>query len=116
MVHRRGRPWQSPTTRQVWSKVESFEDLADRHALIDQPAVHRAHQVSFGLVDHEMARCTLLLRHVAIAVRCSAAQVLTGARFLQLAATEALAEQCSFVLGDGALDLEQEWFCDIGLG
>jgi hypothetical protein len=55
-----------------------------------------------------MARHTLAFGHVAVAVRSSAAQVLTGPRSLQLAAAEPLSEQGSLVLGDRALDLEQE--------
>ena len=66
------------------------------------------HQVSLGLIDDQMAWHTVAFRHVAVAVRSAAAQVLTGPRPLQLAAAEPLAEQRSLVLGDGTLDLQQE--------
>jgi len=92
----------------VRSEIEPFQNLPDAHALVDQPAVHRADQVRLGIVDDQVARHTLAFWHVAVAVRSSAAQVLTGTRPLQLAAAKPLAEQGSLVLGDRSLDLEQE--------
>src|SRR4051812_34272166 len=60
------------------------------------------------LVHDEVAWHGLLARHVAIAIRRTAALVVAVARLLQLATAEALAENGPLVFGDGALDLQQE--------
>jgi hypothetical protein len=92
----------------VGSEVEPFEDLADGQALLSEPAIHPAHQVGLGIVDDEMAGHARPFGYIAIPVRRSAAQVLASPRSLQLAAAEPLAKQCPLVLGNGALDLEQQ--------
>ena len=50
----------------------------------------------------------VLARHVAVAVGGAAGEVVAVAGLLELAAAEALAEDGALVLGDGALDLQQE--------
>jgi hypothetical protein len=92
----------------VRPKVEAFQDLADAHPFVDEPAVHRANEVSFRVIDDQVAWHAFTLEHVAVAIRRPTAQVLAGSRPLQLAATEPLSEQRSLVFGDGALDLEEE--------
>jgi hypothetical protein len=60
------------------------------------------------LVHHEVAGHGVPARHVTIAVRGTPAEIMPVAGALQLAATEALAEDGALVFGDGALDLQQE--------
>jgi hypothetical protein len=108
VVHRRGRPGMAAGARQVGAGIQPLEDLADGHPLLRQPAVEGARQLRLGLIDHEMAGDRIAARHVAIAVRGAAAEVVPVARPLQLAAAEALAENGALVFGDGALDLQQQ--------
>ena len=61
-----------------------------------------------ALIDHEVAGHGVVARHVAVAVGGAAAEVVAVARLLQLAAAEALAQHGALVLGDGALDLQQQ--------
>jgi hypothetical protein len=92
----------------VRSGVQSLEDLADGHLLVTQPAVEHAHQFGLGVIDHEMAGHGIVARHVAVAVRGAATEVMPVTCLLQLAAAEALAQHGALVLGDGALDLQQQ--------
>jgi hypothetical protein len=108
MVHRRGGPWQATTPRSMRSEVETLQDLPNAHALVDQPAIHHADQFRLGVIDDQVAWDALAFGHVSVTVGSPAAQIHTGSRALQLAAAESLSEQGSLVLGDGALDLEQE--------
>ena len=88
------------------SGVQSLEDLADGHPLVTQPAVEHAHQFGLGVINHEMAGHGIVARHVA--VRGAATEVMPVTCLLQLAAAEALAQHDALVLGDGALDLQQQ--------
>jgi len=90
------------------SGVQPLEDLADGHPLVDQPAVEGAHQLGLSLVDHEVTGHGVAAGHVAVAVGGAPTEVVAVAGPLQLAAAEALAEDGALVLGDGALDLQQE--------
>ncbi len=90
------------------AKVEALQDLADGHLLVDQPAVEHAHQLGFGLVNLQVAGHAILLVHVAIAVGRFAGDDLAAPGLLQLAAPEAFAQQSPLVLGNRALNLEQE--------
>ena len=55
-----------------------------------------------------MAQDTLLTADISISVGRAASDDLTGARPLQLAATEAFSQDGALILGNRALDLEQE--------
>src|SRR5829696_1701792 len=85
-----------------------LEDLADGHLLVDEPVVDHAHERGFRLVDLQAPACTFVGWDVAIAVGRTAADEPAGARLLELASAEALAQERPFVFGDRALDLEQE--------
>ena len=88
--------------------IQPLDDLPDGHALLDQPAIEQSHQLGLGLLDHEIARHRLPARDVAVAVGGPPGQPAAGTRLLQLAAAKALAQHRPLVLGDGALDLQQE--------
>jgi hypothetical protein len=94
--------------REVRPCVETLEDLADGQLLVREPAIDHAHQVSLGLVDDEMAWHRVVARHISIAVGSTAALIMALAGFLQFAATKALAHDCTLVLRDGALDLQEQ--------
>jgi hypothetical protein len=87
--------------------VQPLEHLADGHPFIDEPAVEHAHQLRLGVIDDKMAGHGIVARHVAIAVRGAATEVMPVTRLLQLAAAETLAQHGALVFGDGALDLQQ---------
>jgi hypothetical protein len=108
VVHHRRRPGVTTGAGVVRSGVQSLEDLADGHLLVTQPAVEHAHQFGLGVIDHEMAGHGIVARHVAVAVRGAATEVMPVTCLLQLAAAEALAQHGALVLGDGALDLQQQ--------
>jgi hypothetical protein len=88
--------------------VQALEDLSDGHPLVREPAVDHAHHLGLGLVGHEMARHRVVAWHVPIAVGGTTALVVALPGLLQLAAAEALAHDGALVLGDGALDLQQQ--------
>jgi hypothetical protein len=94
--------------RQVRAGVQPFEDLADGHPFVGEPAVEGAHQFGLVIVDGEVAGRGVVARHIAIAVWGTAAEIMAIPRPLQLATAEALAEHGALVLGDGALDLQQQ--------
>ena len=108
VVHHRRRPGMATGAREVGAGVQALEDLSDGHLLVDEPAVEGAHHLGLALVHHEVAGHGILTRHVAVAVRGTAALVMAIARPLQLAATEALAEDGALVFSDGTLDLQQK--------
>jgi hypothetical protein len=60
------------------------------------------------LVHHEVAGHGVPARHVAVAVRSTTAEIGAVAGALELAAAGALAEDGTFAVGDGTLDLQQE--------
>jgi hypothetical protein len=102
------RPAALAAARPPRAGVEPPEDLADRHLLIDQPAVEQAHQLGLGVIDHEAARRAVPAGDVAEAVGGAAADPVAGAGLLELAAAEALAEDSPLVLRDRPLDLQKE--------
>jgi len=108
MVHHGGRPGAPAGARVPRPEIQALEDLADAQALVDQPAVEHPCHGGFALVDHQVPRYPLLFEHVPIAVGGPPADELPAPRLLQLAPPKALAEQRTLVLGDGALDLQQE--------
>ena len=108
VVHDRRPPGTTARARVVRPGVQPLEHLSDGHLLIDEPAVEHAHQLRLGVVDDEMAGDGIVARHVAIAVRGAATEVVPITRLLQLAAAETLAQHGALVFGDGALDLQQQ--------
>jgi hypothetical protein len=88
--------------------VQSFDDLADRHPLLDQPGEELAHQHGFVLLDHQITRNSVTLWNVSISIRRPAAEPVALAGLLKLAATEPLANDGSLVFGHGSLDLEEQ--------
>jgi hypothetical protein len=107
-MHNGAGPQATAAARPPGAGGEPLEDLSDRHSLIDQPAVQLAHHLGLGVIDDQVRGYAVPPGNVAIAVGRLAADPLPGARLLKLAAAEALAEEGALVLGDGALDLEQE--------
>jgi hypothetical protein len=91
----------------VWSSIEPLEHLANGHLFIDKPAVEHAHQRGLIVVDDKIAGDGIMARHVAIAIRGTATEVMPITRLLQLATTKALAQHGALVLGNGTLDLQQ---------
>src|SRR3954453_6485114 len=89
-------------------EVQPLEDLADGRPSIDQPAVERPDKIRIGRVNLEPSTGTIAAGNVAVAVGCAAADEVAGLRLLQLAAAEALAQERALVLGDSALDLQEE--------
>src|SRR3954453_21486683 len=89
-------------------EVQPLEDLADGHPSIGQLAVERPDKIRFGLVDLEPSAGTIAAGDVAVAVGCAAADEVAGLRFLQLAAAEDLAQERSLVLGESALNLQED--------
>jgi chitinase len=89
-------------------EVQPLEDLADGHPLVDEPAVERAHELGLGLVDLEPPAGAIAAGEVAIAVGRAAADEPAGAGLLELATAEALTQERALVLGDRALDLQEE--------
>ncbi|HMB03195.1 MAG TPA: hypothetical protein VKP69_05560 [Isosphaeraceae bacterium] len=87
---------------------QPLDDLANGHPLVDQPAVEHSHHRGLVLVDLQVPRDTVPLGHVAVAVGALAGAPLSGPGLLQLPAAEPLGEDGPLVLGDRALDLEQE--------
>src|SRR3954469_8352584 len=108
VVDHRGRPGMPARARVRGPEVQPLEDLADGHPSIDQPAVERPDKIRFGRVDLEPSAGTIAAGDVAVAVGCAAADEAAGLRLLQLAAAEALAKERALVLGDSALDLQEE--------
>lgn len=108
VVDSRGRPGTPAAARAPGSGVQPLEDLADRQALPDQPAVEHAHEFGFGLIDGKMSADAVATRQITVTVRRAHAEELTGARLLQLAAAKSLRQQCPFILGHSALDLKQK--------
>ena len=103
-----GRPGPAAAAREPGAGVQALEDLPQRQPLLGQPAVEHAHDLGLGLVDDQPAGDPVAARQVAVAVGGVHADELAGAGLLQLAAAEPLAQQRALVLGDGALDLQQE--------
>ena len=106
VVHRGRRPGVAARARQVRAGVQALEDLADGRSLVDEPAVEHPRRLDLVLVHHKVARHGVPARHVAVAVGGTTAEVAAVAGALELAAAEALAEDGTLVLGDGALDLQ----------
>ena len=76
--------------------------------LVGEPAIHPAHQLGLLLVDRDAAGHGVAPRDVAVSIRRASGDVVAVARFLQLAAAEPLTEHRALILGDRALDLQQE--------
>ncbi|CAA9266379.1 MAG: hypothetical protein AVDCRST_MAG27-2839 [uncultured Craurococcus sp.] len=108
MVDDGRRPGALAGARQPRPGVEPLEDLAHRQALLHEPVVEHADEGRLGLVDDQVPRHAVALGHVAVAVGRAPADEVALARLLQLATPEPLAQQRPLVLGDGALDLQQE--------
>jgi hypothetical protein len=92
----------------VRTEIEPLQNLANAHPLIDKPAVHRADEVRLDVIDDQVTGHTLAFGHIPVTVRSPTAQVLASSRLLQLAATEALTEECALVLRNCALNLEKQ--------
>jgi len=108
VMHRGRRPGGAAGPRQVGAGIEAFDDLANGRLLVGEPAIHPAHQFGLLLVDDDAAGHGVTARHVAVAISGAAGDVMAVARLLQLAAAEPLAKHRALILGDGALDLQQE--------
>src|SRR5262249_43387236 len=63
---------------------EALEELAERHPLVDQPAIEHAHHLGLGVVDDEVRRHAVALGDVAVAVGRLAADPLPGPAFWSL--------------------------------
>ena len=94
--------------RDVGTGVQALEDLADGRLLLEQPVIEHAHQLHLALIHHEVAGHSVLARHVAVAVGSTAAEIVAVAGALQLAAAEPLAQNGALILGNRALDLQQQ--------
>ena len=108
VVDHRGRPGVPARARVPRPEVQPLEDLADGHPLVGQPAVERPDELRFGLVDLEPPAGAVAAGEVAVAVRRAPADEPAGPRLLELAAAETLAQERALVLGDRALDLQEE--------
>ena len=108
MVDGGRRPGPPAAPREPGAEVQPPQDLAQGQALVGKPAVEQAHEFGLRLIDDELAGGAVMARQVAVTVGCAGTDELPGPRLLELAAPEPLAEQRALVLGDGALDLEQE--------
>src|SRR5262249_51999085 len=107
-VDDRGGPPPPAAARPPRAGRQAPEDLADGQVLVDEPAVEQADGLGLGLVDQQVAGDAVAPGDVAVAVGDLAGGPLPGAGLLELAAAEALAQDGALVLGDGALDLEQQ--------
>ena len=88
----------------------SFSRRTPSHGqvLVRHPRVQPAHHLGLGVIDDQVARHGVASRHVAVAVGRLGAEQVAVAGLLELAAAEALGEHRALVLGDGALDLQQQ--------
>src|SRR4051794_35032952 len=108
VVDHRGRPLLTPRPGDPRAGVQPLHALADGQALLHHPRVELAHHVGLGLVDDQAGRDGLASGLVPVAGGRLCARDVPVARFLELAAPEALGQDRALVLGDGALDLQQE--------
>ena len=76
--------------------------------LVNEPAVEDAHELGLSLVDDEVTGHAVATRHIAVAIGRATAEIVAITRLLQLAASKALAQNGALILGDSALDLQQE--------
>jgi hypothetical protein len=87
------------------AEIQALEDLTQRHALLDQPAVEEANDLGLSVINDQPCGHFVLTRHVAVTVRWVGSDKLAGASLLKLAAAESLAQQGALILRNGALDL-----------
>jgi hypothetical protein len=69
-----------------------LQDLADRHLLVDQPAIQHADQVGFSIIDYQPAGAIRAAAGVMITVWRPYADELAGAGFLPFATAEPLTQ------------------------
>jgi hypothetical protein len=108
VVHYRSRPPSATGAGEPGSGIQTLEDLADGHPLLDEPSVEHPNQLGFRLIDDKMAAHAVPLGDVAVAVGRPTADEVSIACLLELAAPEAFPEQRPLVLGDRTPYLEQE--------
>jgi hypothetical protein len=108
VMHDRWPPGMPARARVVRSSIEPLEHLANGHLFIDEPVVEHTHHLRLGVINDEVAGDSIVARHVAIAVRGAATEVMPITRLLQLAAAKPLTQHGALIFGDGALDLQQQ--------
>jgi hypothetical protein len=104
----RSRPTSATRAGKPGSFVEALEDLANGHPLLDEPPVEHPDELGLRLVDDQMTRHAVSLGYITVAVGRPAADEVSLARLLELAAPETLPKQHPLVLGDRPPYLEQE--------
>ncbi|XBH01921.1 hypothetical protein V5E97_26775 [Singulisphaera sp. Ch08] len=107
-MHDAGRPEPAAAPRTPRAFGEPLEDLSDGHPLVDKPSVEDSHHIGLRLLDLEVRRDAVAGRDVAVAVGGLPGDPVTVLGLLDLPTAEPLGEDRPLILGDGALDLEQE--------
>jgi hypothetical protein len=82
--------------------------LPNGQTLIEHPGIELADHVGLRLVDNKPGGYAATSTLVAIAIGNLGTDDMTVARLLKLAATEPLGQNSSLILGDGALNLQQQ--------
>jgi hypothetical protein len=108
VVGDRRRPQGAAGTRHPRAVVQALDALADAEPLLGHPSIELAHHAGLRLIHDQAGRHGAAARFVGVAIRGLGADDVALARLLQLAAAEALTEHGALVLGDRALDLQQE--------
>jgi hypothetical protein len=91
------------------SLVEPLRDRVQRHLLIHEGVEDLAHHLRLRQHDVEARRRRVRAAQVTVTVRCRRQRVdVAAAGLMQLAAAAPLGEPCPLVLGDHALDLDQQ--------
>ena len=86
---------------------EPLQDLAYRHAFVDQPAIEHADDRGLVLVDDQVSWYAVAFGNVAIAVGLFAGNPVAGPGLLQLASAEPFAQHGPLVLSDSTLNLQE---------
>jgi hypothetical protein len=76
------RPQPFAATRPPRSAGQTFDDLPDRHLLVDQPAVQHADHFRFRFIDDNMPRHAVPFADITVAIGNFARQPLSGPIFL----------------------------------
>jgi hypothetical protein len=96
-----------PLRGRQFPSAGAANDHANRHLIVDQPAVHHPDHGGLGLVDDQVPGHAVALGDVPIAVGCSGGDPLASPRPLDLAPPESLPQDGALVFGDGPLDLQE---------
>jgi hypothetical protein len=108
--YRRTIPFRFARASRDALRVESSDNLANRHLLLDEPLEHGAHHPRLGEHDLISRGLRVCFSDIEIAVRSSTERIDDArARLMQLSPSRALEDFRSFVFGDHSLDLDQQF-------